>query len=158
MKNNWPLQKDCIAFYGDPYKPNFMANLTHVICPWTFSPTGHNIIISHKKCSDSLTKVLNNVWADIGKSQDNAHKLGYDIFDGSYVVRPMRGGSAISMHSFGVAFDFDAAANQQHSLKHLFQHNTPLVDRFLEEGAIWGGDWSPSSIDSMHFQFARVHP
>ncbi len=155
-KNIWPLQKDAVAFYGDPYQPDFMANLTHVICPWNFT-TGNNIIISHVKCADSLARVLNKTWVDIDKSQDHAHNLGYDVFDGSYVVRPMRGGKLPSMHSFGCAFDFDAAQNQQHSLKHLFQHNTPLVDNFLNENWVWGGDWSPSSIDAMHFQAARVH-
>src|SRR6266705_2547859 len=96
-KNIWPLQKDAVAFYGDPYQPDFMANLTHVICPWNFT-TGNNIIISHVKCADSLARVLNKTWVDIDKSQDHAHNLGYDVFDGSYVVRPMRGGKLPSMH------------------------------------------------------------
>ena len=161
MKNNWPLQRDAVAFYGNPFKPNFMANLTHVACPWKFQTAFQaegGLIICHKKCADSLTRVLQKTWADIGQSQDHAHTLGYDVFDGSYVVRAMRGGTAPSMHSFGIAFDFDAAANQQHSMKHLFQHNTPLVDNFLAESWIWGGDWTPQSIDAMHFQAARVHP
>src|SRR6266704_2353443 len=86
IKNIWPLQKDAVAFYGDPFKPDFMANLTHVICPWNFT-TGNNIIISHIKCADSLMRVLNKTWENIDKSQDHAHNLGYDVFDGSYVVR-----------------------------------------------------------------------
>jgi hypothetical protein len=155
-KNKWPLQKDAVAFYGDPFKPDFMSNLTSIQCPWKFQ-AGTSKIICHKKVADSLIRVLNKTWNDINHSQDTAHILGYDVFDGSYVVRNKRGGTTPSMHSFGIAFDFDAAANQQHSMKHLFQHNTPLVDNFIAEGWIWGGDWSPGSIDAMHFQAARVH-
>ncbi len=160
QKNIWPLQKDAIAFYGDPLKSDFMNNLTHAKCPWSFQAAfeaAGGLIICHKKVVTSLTRVLNKTWDDIGRSQDTAHTLGYDIFDGSYVVRPKRGGTSLSMHSFGIAFDFDAAANQQHSLKHLFQHNTPLVDNFIAEQWIWGGDWNSLSIDAMHFQAARVH-
>jgi len=161
IKNIWPLQKDAISFYGNPLAPDFMANLTHAKCPWKLQAAfeaGGGLIICHKKVVTSLTRVLNKTWDDIGRSQNTAHTLGYDIFDGSYVVRPKRGGTSLSMHAFGVAFDFDAAANQQHSFKHLFQHNTPLVDNFLAENWIWGGDWSAGSIDAMHFQAARVHP
>lgn len=160
-KNIWPLQKDAVAFYGNPMSPGFPKNLTHVRCPWQFQKAfqaGGGLIIAHAKVAESLTRVLNKTWDDLGHSQDHAHALGYDVFDGSYVVRPMRGGHAMSMHSFGVAFDFDAAANAQHAMKHLFQHNTPLVDNFIAESWIWGGDWSPGSIDAMHFQAARVHP
>lgn len=158
MKNIWPLQRDAITFYGNPYQAGFEnKNIISITCPWLFS-TGHNTIRSHKKCADSLLRVLNATWVQCGKDQQHIKNLGYDVFDGSFVVRPMRGGAAMSMHSVGVAFDFNAAMNMQHSLKHLFQHNTPLVDNFLAESWIWGGDWSSGSIDAMHFQAARVHP
>ena len=157
QKNNWPLQRDAVAFYGNPYKPGFMANLTQVACPWKFT-TGHNMITSHKKCAESLLRVLNKTWDDIQHDLNHLHTLGYDVFDGSYVVRAMRGGAAMSMHSLGVAFDFDAAANQQHSLKHLFQLDSPLIANFLAESWVWGGQCDPSSIDAMHVQAARVHP
>lgn len=158
MKNIWPLQRDAISFYGNPYEAGYEnKNITSIICPWKFN-TGHNVIRAHKKCSDSLLRVLNATWDKCGKDQEHIKTLGYDVFDGSFVIRPMRGGAAMSMHSVGCAFDFNAAKNMQHSLKHLFQHNTPLVDNFLAENWIWGGDWSSGSIDAMHFQAARVHP
>jgi hypothetical protein len=62
------------------------------------------------------------------------------------------------MHGFGAAIDWDAEENEQHSTKHLFQENSLIVVKFKEQGAVWGGDWSPQSIDAMHLQFARVHP
>jgi hypothetical protein len=83
--------------------------------------------------------------------------LRYDVYDGSYNLRPMRGGSALSMHSFACAIDWDAADNQFHAQKHLFTDSSLLVVKFKEEGWIWGGDWLPGSEDSMHVQAARVH-
>lgn len=157
MKNVWPLQRDALTFYGNPYKAGFEdKNIITVHCPWMFTK-GNNNIRSHKKCADSLLRVLNATWEKLGKDQEHVKALGYDVFDGSFVVRPMRGGTAMSMHSVGAAFDFNAAKNMQHAMKHLFQHNTPLVDFFIAEGWVWGGDWSPASIDAMHFQAARVH-
>jgi len=158
MKNVWPLQRDAVEFYGNPFASGFEnKNIVSIACPWKFT-TGHNIIKSHKRCSESLLRVLEATWDQVGHDQEHIKTLGYDVFDGSFVIRPMRGGSNISMHSFGCAFDFNAARNVHHAMKHLYQHNTPLVDNFLAESWIWGGDWSSGDIDAMHFQAARVHP
>ena len=70
---------------------------------------------------------------------------------------PMRGGIALSMHSYGVAIDWDAEENPQHSAKHLFREDSLIVVKFKEENWVWGGDWGGSSIDAMHVQAARVH-
>lgn len=154
----WPLQRDALSFYGDPYSKGFeSANIVNVQCPWMLKGSKHSIVRIHKKCSASLARVLSNVWDAAGKSQPHIEELHYDIYDGSYVLRAMRGGHALSMHSFGCAMDWDAKDNQQHSTHHIFNHQSLLVVKFIEEGWIWGGDWSLNSIDAMHFQAARVH-
>src|SRR5215472_6147266 len=60
----WPLQKDCLAFYGDPRRAGWLhANTVDVPCPWALrigNVTVRNIVI-HKKCADSLTRVLGNI-------------------------------------------------------------------------------------------------
>jgi hypothetical protein len=161
MNNTWPLQSECLSFYGDPRVGSWLqANTIDVSCPWPLHmgnvPIAH--ILIHKKCAESLTRVLNNIWDATGKSTDTISKLHYDVYDGSYSLRNIRGGaSALSMHAFAAAIDWDAADNQQHALKHLFQDDSLLVVKFKEEGWIWGGDWSPGSIDAMHVQAARVH-
>ena len=102
--------------------------------------------------------MLNNIWEATGRSFDTIKKLRYDVYDGSYNLRNIRGSSAaLSMHAFAAAIDWDAADNQQHSQRHLFQDDSLLIVKFKEEGWIWGGDWSPASIDAMHIQAARVH-
>lgn len=161
MNNIWPLQSQCMNFYGNPYRAGWLAaNVTDVLCPWRIhvgvTPVSH--ITIHKKCADSLTRVLAAIYDAVGKDQDKIHELQYDVYDGSYNLRPMRGGSSPSMHSFACAIDWDAGANPFHASKHLFTDDSLLVVKFKEEGWIWGGDWNPGSQDAMHVQAARIHP
>jgi len=162
MNNLWPLQNDCVAFYGDPRSPNWLhANPIDVPCPWPLHMGAVSIphILIHKKRAESLARVLNAVWDATGKSLSTIQALRYDRYDGSYNYRPIRGSTAgvLSMHAFAAAIDWDAADNAQHAQRHLFQDDSLLVVKFKEEGWIWGGDWSPGSVDAMHVQAARVH-
>jgi hypothetical protein len=147
----WPTQAQAATFYNP-------VTLVPVKCPWPIFIGSKPVafIQIHTKCAESLTLVLSRVWQDVGQSMDKIKELRYDQYDGSYNYRPMRGGHNLSMHSYGCAIDWDAADNQQHSLKHLFTDTSPLIVRFKEEGWIWGGDWSVGSIDAMHVQAARV--
>jgi hypothetical protein len=158
-KNVWPLQRDAGAFYGNPFTPGFEAkNIVYIQCPWTLQHSTKSQIAVNKRCSDSLKRVLGNIWDAAGHSQQTIAGFRYDIFDGSFVVRNKRGGNSLSIHALGAALDWDAKDNQQHSQTHFFTHQSLITIKFLEEGWIWGGDWSPGSIDAMHFQAARVHP
>jgi hypothetical protein len=161
MTNVWPLQSDCLSFYGDPRAASWLqANTIDVSCPWPLhmGDVGLSHILIHKKCAESLARVLNNIWEAAGKSLSTIARLRYDQYDGSYNLRNIRGSaSTLSTHAFAAAIDWDAADNEQHSLRHLFQDDSLLVVKFKEEGWIWGGDWSPQSVDAMHVQAARVH-
>ncbi|HEX4410750.1 MAG TPA: M15 family metallopeptidase [Xanthobacteraceae bacterium] len=162
----WPLQSQCDSSYGNPrgangtYDPAWAKqNLTHVPCPWVFSMDGKDVpfITIHTKCADSLTRVLAAIWDAVGHDQGAIETLHYNLYSGSFNFRPMRQGSALSMHAYGVAIDWDAEENEQGSTKHLFQSGSLIVQKFKAENWIWGGDWSGTSIDAMHFQAARVH-
>jgi hypothetical protein len=159
IKQNWPTQARAAAFYGNPGSKGWAAShLAEVSCPWTLRMDGtvlHAIRI-HKLCAPSLTRVLSWVWETCGKDQEKIASLHYDRFSGSYNYRPMRGGSALSMHAYGAAIDWDDADNQQHSRKHLFTADSPLIKAFLDEGWEWGCNWSDASIDAMHVQAAHV--
>lgn len=156
--NPWPLQSECMTFYGNPYKAGWLhANTVDVVCPWPLSVEGiaTQHILIHKKCADSLVRVLNNIWEAVGKDLDRIKLLRYNIYDGSYNLRPMRGSKQLSMHSFACAIDWDASDNPFHNHLHLFKSDSILVLKFKEEGWSWGGDWS--NPDAMHVQAARVH-
>ena len=162
MTNTWPLQLDCLAFYGDPRQKGWLqSNTIDITCPWplVMGNVAISHILIHKKCADSLTRVLGAVWNAVGRDVGKIIQFRYDQYDGSYNLRNIRGNaSALSMHAFAAAIDWDAVDNEQHATKHLFQDNSLLIVKFKEEGWIWGGDWSSGSIDAMHVQAARVHP
>lgn len=167
----WPLQSQCDSFYGNPrgskgtYSPKWAAaNLVHVACPWPLHTedvvkkkvvrSSVPFITIHKKCADSLKRVLASIFSACDKDVAKIAKLHYDVFDGSFNYRPKRGASSLSMHAYGCAIDWDAADNPFHSRKHEFQSDSLLVVKFEEEGWIWGGRWS--NPDAMHVQAARL--
>ncbi len=155
----WPLQRDCLSFYGDPRKSGWLhENTVDVPCPWLLHMDDVALfhILIHKKCAESLTRVLNNIWDTLDHDPAKIHELHYDLFSGSYNLRKMRGGQAMSMHSFAAALDIDAEHNAFHSEHHLFQSDSLIVKAFENESWVWGGHWG--SPDAMHFQAARLHP
>jgi hypothetical protein len=158
--NDWPTQHTVWSTFSHPGTAAWSAqNLVDVPCPWTLHMDKivlHSIQIN-KLAAESLKRVLNYIWEQAGKTQEAIEKLHYDRYSGSYNYRPIRGAQALSMHSYGLAIDFDDQENQQHAQHHLFQPDSLIVKAFETEGWTWGGRWGGSSIDSMHFQAAKVH-
>lgn len=158
---NWPLQRNCPAFYGDPRVNNAAwqsANLVVVPTPWKLFFDGKPVsgIRIHRKAAPSLQKVLAAIWKRVGQSQAEIDRIGLSKFSGSYNLRSMTGSKALSMHAYGCAIDFDAANNG-------YGDTTPAMDRrvveeFEREGWEWGGHWK--TPDGMHFQAAwtRLSP
>ena len=73
-------------------------------------------------------------------------------------VRPIRGGSTWSMHSWGIAVDIDSDRNGLHTSWKDSQMSKPEYKKFVEfwydEGFINLG--KEANFDSMHFQAARL--
>lgn len=68
---------------------------------------------------------------------------------GGYVCRTVRGSSAISWHSYGLAIDINPAENpMQGSLK--TDMPAAFVKMWTDEGWGWGGRWNRKK-DAMHF-------
>ena len=161
--NVWPLQSEVGKIDGTPAPGGskwYEANIVHVTCPWPLNMDGTIVttIQINKRCAESLARVLGAIWDAVGQDKSAIETLHYNLYSGSFNYRPMRGGHARSMHSYGRAIDWDSNENAQHATKHLFTDSSLLVVKFKEEGWAWGGDWSPGSIDAMHVQAARVHP
>ena len=163
----WPLQSEADTFYGNPrgangsYSPIWArVNLVHVSCPWALHMGPHQpipFIMIHHKCADSLARIIDKAWNEIGKSQDEANARGYSVFSGSFNFRPIRGAQELSMHAYGAAIDWDAPDNPMGygNLRHKFTDDDPLILAFKAEGWRWGGDWCGRK-DPMHVQAARV--
>lgn len=72
-------------------------------------------------------------------------------FDGCFNIRPQRGSASPSLHSWGVAFDVNAATNGLGKKPTL---SAGFVKCFTDAGWDWGGPWKRP--DGMHFQLAAI--
>lgn len=164
----WPLQRDCDAFYGNPRGGRGASGswetgcLTRVKPPFAMYYDGRPVsyILMNRKCADSFRRVLNKIWIASGKDQSVLDKWGASTFAGSYVFRQKRGGSTLSMHSYGCAIDLDPARNGFHNTNPNFGRGDArkVVEAFESEGWEWGGSWAGRSCDGMHFQAAWTRP
>lgn len=152
----WPRQSDVRSFYGDVGERQ-----TRVEVPWTMRLAwDKNVRISritlHQRVAESATRVLQDV-ADIYSSAEIT-ALGLDLFGGSLNVRRMRGGSSWSMHSWGIAIDFDPERNQlrwnrpQARLSH--PDAAPFWAAWEAEG--WVSLGRARNFDWQHIQAARL--
>lgn len=163
----WP-HEDLAAlngFYGDPRGHNGEASAawqTANLIPWTppypmfysdaeRTPLHHLRV--HKKCLPTFDLAFRDVLATLGQAYISAKHL--DISGGTFCFRTQRGGSRLSVHSWGCAIDVDPAHNPFPS------HHDPVkgIDaRFakilMDHGFCWRG--AGLDIDPMHFQLA-VH-
>jgi hypothetical protein len=72
-------------------------------------------------------------------------------WDGCFNIRKKRGGSTMSLHSWGVAVDVNAFNNCFGCQPKL---SSNFVKCFTDAGFDWGGTWSKP--DGMHFQLAKI--
>lgn len=79
--------------------------------------------------------------------------LGEQIktWDGAFNIRNKRGGRTLSLHSWGLAFDINAAWNPLGKTPTM---SRGLVECFTDAGFIWGGTFSRP--DGMHFEIAKL--
>jgi hypothetical protein len=166
-----PTQRECDTFYGNPRGQGgsvvsqkwYRENIVFVPVPWPMKMGSINItrIAFHKKAAEALQAVFAEIKATMSMAE--IKEAGLTEFSGSFNYRPMRGGSALSMHAYGCAIDFDAANNGLGDRTPKLAKYPKVIKAFLNQGAIWGGDWDGDGdtlderrCDGMHFQFARL--
>lgn len=71
-------------------------------------------------------------------------------WDGCFNIRRKRTGSSPSLHSWGLAVDFNATWNRMGMLGN---QDPALVACFTDAGFDWGGEWD--NPDPMHFQLSE---
>jgi hypothetical protein len=172
---NWPHQSQCDAFYGNPrgrngtYSPTWArANLVFVPVPFkmkcAWEPySAISRIQIHKRCADSLGRVLADILSRASKNQKTIDEWGASLFGGSFAFRTMRGSSSLSMHSWGCAIDLDPARNGLGDYTPVLTPDHPVALAFRQEGWVHGADWNGNKKvaderrpDAMHFQAALV--
>jgi LysM repeat protein len=104
-------------------------------------------VVKNLYCHKELIEIFPAVFADIERSglRDEIKTYG-----GCFNYRTKRNGSKISTHSWAIAIDLNPTSNPMGSAGDMDQR---IVDIFRAYGFTWGGDWSGSSKDPMHFQF-----
>lgn len=155
-QNEWPLQRDCMSFYGKVGTKQAKCKLPFpMVLAWDRSSklTSYSC---HELVKDSMERAWQNIFDHYGYEQ--IKELGLDKFGGCLNVRKMRGGTSWSMHSWGIAIDVDPDRNALHTSWKNAQMSKPAYKKYHEfwyaEGAINLG--IERNMDAMHTQFARL--
>jgi len=152
----WPRQGDVGSYYG-----GVGTSQVKVPIPWdcvlawrTSQPI--KAMTLHSKVAESAERVMNVVKDRY--SDKELHQLGLHLWGGSLNVRKMRGGSRYSMHSWGIAIDWDPARNRLswHKPKTCLSNAeaAPFWRAWEAEG--WLSLGRARDFDWMHVQAARL--
>jgi hypothetical protein len=132
----------CLKKYGDPEK-----ELNMIL--WDV-PTEIEIGVIPKKlyCNKDIVDPLMAAFINL----INRNKVDeLKTWDGCFNIRKKRGLSSMSLHSWGIAIDVNAAWNGLNKKPVL----TPeFVKCFTDAGFDWGGTWK--RLDGMHFQLKKI--
>jgi hypothetical protein len=152
----WPRQVNCMSYYGAVGMFQTSLALPYPMrLAWDKSVTIRKFSV-HEKVHDSALRVFKRI-AD-AYPEERRRELGIDLFGGCLNVRPMRGGKTYSMHSWGIAIDFDPERNQLKWGRDRARLAKPDAETFWklweEEG--WLSLGRARNYDWMHVQAARL--
>jgi hypothetical protein len=132
----------CLQKYGNPEK-----ELNMIL--WDV-PTELEIGVIPKKiyCNKDLILPLKFAFNHL-ISRNKVSEL--KTWDGCFNIRKKRGLSSMSLHSWGIAIDVNAAWNGLNKEPVL---SAEFVKCFTDAGFDWGGTWTRK--DGMHFQLKTI--
>ena len=136
--------KDCFSKYGDP-----SANERRFMIVWDV-PTAleHGSIPKRIYCNKDLIPLLEKAFKNVN---DRGISAQIKTWDGCFNIRRKRGAASMSLHSWGLAIDINAAWNGFGKKPTM---SPELVKCFTDAGLDWGGVWKRA--DGMHFQIAKL--
>jgi peptidoglycan hydrolase-like protein with peptidoglycan-binding domain len=108
-RRSWPTQADVPKYFGPTGQNQTLYTPPYQLYLYDTKTKVIHLSIHTKVCG-SLDRVLTEVKACYSPAQ--IEKYHMNRFFGSLNVRKMRGGNSWSMHSWGIALDFDATRNQ----------------------------------------------
>lgn len=134
--------KQCLKKYGPPEREGWMVL-------WDV-PSELEISAVPKKiyCNKDLVLPLEQAFRNI-KERKKAWEL--KTWDGCFNIRNKKRSTSLSLHSWGVAVDINAAWNKMGTSPTLSKE---LVMCFMDAGFDWGGRWAVP--DGMHFQLSSI--
>ena len=149
-------QEQLIKKYGTPNKGG-EGYLTTITLPYPMFlnwATGTYVrkISCHKLIADKLTNVFKEILERYGI--DKIKELQLDDFGGCFNYRAMRGGTQLSVHSWGLAIDLDPDRNLLKETSKTARFARPeykaMIDIFYKNGFVSLG--REKNYDYMHFQ------
>lgn len=136
----------CLKKWGDP---TIVTNELKYMTVWDV-PTHLEIGVIPKKlyCNKQIVAPLIQAFTNlIDRKLVNELKT----WDGCFNVRRKRGLKSLSLHSWGIAIDVNAAWNGLGKDPVLSKE---FVQCFIDAGFDWGGTWTRK--DGMHFQLKTI--
>lgn len=152
----WPLERDVPKFYGPVGESQTKIELPFDMYLAWDKGQRLRVMTLHKNVAASALTALQEVANTYTAAERKA--LGIDLFGGSLNVRKKRGGTSYSMHSWGIAIDFDPERNAlntkspQARLSHA--DAVPFWRAWEREG--WLSLGRSRNYDWMHVQAARL--
>ncbi len=152
----WPTQAEVADFYGEVGASQGSLALPFPMrLAWARDSLVTRITL-HRRVVESAGRAFEAIAAAYAPAQ--RVELGLDLFGGSLNVRRMRGGSAFSMHSWGIAIDFDPERNQLKWGRDRARLAQPDAEAFWAawEAEGWVSLGRARDYDWMHVQAARL--
>ena len=133
---------DCLKKYGQ-------AELEKCLIVWAVPLELHIKTVPPKiYCNRDMIAPLSKAFENlIQRRRDQELKT----WDGCFNIRKKRGLTSMSLHSWGVAVDINAAWN---GLGKPSTMSPEFVKCWTDAGFEWGGKWT--RVDAMHFQLAKL--
>jgi hypothetical protein len=138
--------QQCLKKWGDPADPK---NEGKYMVLWDV-PTELEIGIIPKRlyCNRLMIAPLTAAFKNL---IDRGFVSELKTFDGCFNVRRKRGLTSMSLHSWGIAIDVNAAWNGLGKIPTL---SSGFVKCFTDAGFVWGGTWK--RLDGMHFELSSI--
>ncbi len=154
----WPTQAEVrrgTSLFGRPGNEGELVSITPAY-PLLYEGKAVRSIRVHRAIARHVQEALAEVLAHYGQAE--IHRLGLDLYGGSYAYRSTSKGSALSMHAWGIALDFSPAANA-------YATRAPRASLSHPDCEAWWRIWESHGAvslgrerdyDWMHVQFARL--
>ena len=146
-------QTQLINKYGTPNKEG-KGYIIQIVLPYPMYYDDKKVtkISCHKLVADKLLAIFNDILKFYG--QDEISKLKIDDYGGCFNYRLMRGGSKLSVHSWGCAIDLNPSRNLLKETSKTARFARPeykqMIDIFYKHGFESLG--REKNFDWMHFQ------
>lgn len=146
-------QDQLIAKYGTPNKEG-KGYIVQITLPYPMYYIGKKVtkISCHKLVADQLLAIFNDILEFYG--QNAIRDLKIDDYGGCFNYRLMRGGTKLSVHSWGCAIDLNPSRNllieTSKTARFARMEYKPMIDIFYKHGFVSLG--REKNYDWMHFE------